>query len=429
MRIPAVLLTSCVVAAACTSSSSLAGDEPLPLVESGPATTEAAAPTTTADGAAPTTTAPVEQVWELDPGFDLDGRLRSTTSTEPVPSDANGGGDDGAVSSTNSPSPQTPSSGGGGPPPDVMSLYTGLLGTLAVDDVLATTTAPFPTVAAGTAPLTGLSPAPPSRPAVVVKIDNSGKARPQSGLNLADVVIEQEVEWGITRFAAVFHSTQVSTVGPVRSARSTDISFLSALGQPALVYSGANEVFDRLLLDQERVQNFSAARTGGYWRSSSRSAPSNLYTDTRNFDRSGAPPGAWFAYAPTGPSGGAPVASATVAFPNARIVWTWDGGAWLREQDGRAHTTDGGAQVSTANVVVAEVPVVDSGLVDSVGSIVPEFVWAGTGRVAVFSGGRRVDGTWTRPTLADPAVLVDDGGNVITLTPGSTWVELVRSLP
>jgi hypothetical protein len=60
---------------------------------------------------------------------------------------------------------------------------------------------------------------------------------------------------------------------------------------------------------------------------------------------------------------------------------------------------------------------------------VPEFVWAGEGPVAVFTNGHRIDGRWIRPTLGDPAVLVDTAGEIIELTPGSTWVALTRSLP
>ncbi len=314
-------------------------------------------------------------------------------------------------------------------PSDPMLLYTGVLGRLAIDEVLAATTSPFPVTRPGIAPLTGVAGGVAKRPAVVVKIDNSSKARPQAGLNLADVIVEQEVEWGLTRLAAIFHSREVPVVGPVRSARSTDISFLNSLGQPALVYSGANAVFDELIRRLPGVQNFSAARNGGYWRDSSRRAPSNLYADTRTFDDSGGSPPAWFDYAASPVTNGSATSTFAVTFPNTKITWDWDGSQWLRRQDGKRHTTDGGSQVAAQNIVVAQVRVVDSGLVDPAGSVVPEFVWAGEGRVSVFTNGRRIDGSWVRPTLADPAVLVDDAGNVIELTPGITWVELVRNLP
>src|SRR4051812_29309370 len=59
-------------------------------------------------------------------------------------------------------------------------------------------------------PLTGLpivDPAKAARPAVSIKIENEPPARPQSGLQEADVVYETLIEGGDTRFVAVFQST------------------------------------------------------------------------------------------------------------------------------------------------------------------------------------------------------------------------------
>jgi hypothetical protein len=310
-----------------------------------------------------------------------------------------------------------------------MALYTGVLGTYAVDQALAASPVAMPTVGAGIAPLTGLSSERSASGAIVVKIDNSSKARPQAGLDTADVVIEQEVEGGVTRFAAIFQTSTPGRIGPVRSARSTDISFLSALGRPGLAYSGANEVFDTLILRQERVRNYSASRFGGYWRDRGRRAPSNLYTGLSQFSTDAAPPPAWFQFAAGPLERGVPVSSFAVQFPATTVDWTWSGSTWQRAQDGRPHTAESGAVLAAANVVVAQVAVVDSGLKDPAGAVVPEFVWAGEGPVSVFSNGRRVDGRWVRPTLGDPAVLVDGAGAVIELTPGNTWVELTRGLP
>lgn len=320
-------------------------------------------------------------------------------------------------------------SGGGGAPADVMSLYRGVLGTYGVDQGLAISPVAMPSVAGGVAPLTGLPSGRSGTGAIVVKIDNSSKARPQAGLDQADVVIEQEVEGGITRFAAIFQSQSPGRIGPVRSARSTDISFLSALGRPGLAYSGANEVFDTLVLRQERVRNYSAARFGGYWRDNSRRAPSNLYTSMSQFSTDAAAPPAWFHFASGPVERGTAVASFRATFPSTTITWTWNDHAWSRAQDGRNHTAESGAVLEATNVVVAQVAVVDSGLKDPTGAIVPEFVWAGEGPVSVFTNGRRIDGRWIRPTLGDPAVLVDGSGAIIPLMPGTTWVELTRSLP
>jgi hypothetical protein len=154
-------------------------------------------------------------------------------------------------------------------------------------------------VPAGVAPLTGLpgDPAKVDRPALIVKIDNAPKARPQAGINKADVVVEEMVEGGITRLASVFQSTD-STVEPVRSARSTDIAFASALHKPLFAYSGANPTFLSLVrsapLVDVGVDKFSSA----YHRDASRPMPYNLVSSTTALyggapSSSKAPPALW----------------------------------------------------------------------------------------------------------------------------------------
>jgi hypothetical protein len=358
-----------------------------PVTEDGPETTATTSPTTSGPTttAAPTTASP---------------------TTTKAPPDAGGGG--------------------GTPKVDPFDMYTGILGFFSPDKLVTPAVAPSPVAAPGTFPLTGLAGSSSNRPAVVVKIDNGSKALPQQGLNAADIVIEEEVEWGITRLAAIFHSNQ-SEVGPVRSGRSTDISFLNSLGNPALVYSGANDVIDALLLNQKNVQNFSAARSNAYWRKSGRPAPSNLWANTTSFTdaASGGAPPAQFHFRGAGEP--APVGTATsnisISYPSRSVSWSWTGSAWARTQDGKAHQTNGG-QVTAANVIVIEARVVATGLVDSVGGIVPEVVWLGNGHAAVFTDGRRINATWTRSTLRSPSTLTDADGNVIELTPGRTWVEL-----
>ncbi|MDH3296327.1 MAG: DUF3048 domain-containing protein, partial [Acidimicrobiia bacterium] len=146
--------------------------------------------------------------------------------------------------------------------------YTGTIGRLAPDEILAEPVAPPPARREGVFPLTGLPGEVPDRPAAVVKIDNGAAAVPQVGLNAADIVIEEEVEGGVTRFAAVFHSTS-SIVGPVRSGRTTDVALISGLGSPLLLYSGANDLTETVLRRQHHIQNHSHSTTSGYWRDES----------------------------------------------------------------------------------------------------------------------------------------------------------------
>lgn len=86
-----------------------------------------------------------------------------------------------------------------------------------------------------------------------------------------------------------------------------------------------------------------------------------------------------------------------------------------------------GERVSAANVVVIEAREVPTGMVDSSGSNVPEFVFVGTDKATVFTDGKRIEGIWTRPTLRSVATLTTSSGAVIELTPGRTWIELIRA--
>ena len=317
-----------------------------------------------------------------------------------------------------------------GQPADPGSIYRGELGVLGADEVVASAVVAPPAASSGVQPLTGLAGDVPNRPALVVKIDNGSRARPQSGLDVADIVVEEEVEGGVTRFAAIFHSTN-AIVGPVRSGRTTDIGVLVSLGDPLLLYSGANDVTDALLLDRAAVQNRSAARSSGYWRNSSRRAPSNLYTDTAPHwaSASGGPPPPLFAYRPVGATSpiGESVSGLTVAYRANVASWEWDGSAWLRSQGGRAHTAASGQRIAAANVVVIETRKIDTGMVDSSGAVVPEFVFVGSGRATVFTDGKKIVGTWTRPTLGSVATLTTADGSVIELTPGRTWIEIIEA--
>jgi hypothetical protein len=263
----------------------------------------------------------------------------------------------------------------------------------------------------------------------VVKIDNGSAAAPQDGLNAADIVVEEEVEGGVTRFAAVFHSTP-SIVGPVRSGRTTDVALLGGLGDPLLLYSGANDITQGVLTAQPFIQNRGQGWSSGYWREANRRAPSNLFTDVAPHwaSASGGPPPPQFHYrAPDDDVPGAADDEFTVAYPASTARWRWDGDRWLRWQRGSEHLLVGGEQVSAANVVVIEAEEVDTGMVDASGGSVPEFVFVGTGRATVFTGGHRVEGTWTRPTLTSVATLTHGPGRPIELAPGRTWIQLVEA--
>ena len=295
-----------------------------------------------------------------------------------------------------------------------------------------TTVTPIP---AGTAPLTGLAgdPAKLGRPALVVKIDNAPKAHPQAGLNQADIVVEEGVEGGITRFATIFHSGDSDPVGPVRSARTSDIAIAAPLNRPLFAYSGTNADFERLL-DQAPLVNVGPGRfPGGYHRLSGRPAPYNYFSRTSLlFGRAPAgagPPLPQFVYGE--PQAGEASRGVHVEF-RGRVVtiidWEWDaaGRAWKRTNNGAPHKDTAGQQATATNLIVEFVNYKDTGYRDQSGEPVPEAELLGEGEAWVFVNGRVIKGRWQKPSVEAVTKFVDPSGQPIRLAPGRTWVELPK---
>lgn len=314
------------------------------------------------------------------------------------------------------------------------------------EEASSSTTQPEPTattgpaVAASANPLTGLplDPALPARAALIVKIDNAPKARPQAGINEADVVVEEGVEGGVTRFATLFHSHDAPSVGPVRSARSTDLLFARQLGRPLFSYSGANAVFADLVRKAPLVDVGVGRLPGNYRRQPGRPAPYNLFSETRSLYAAAgddvAPPPPLFTYRAFGeavPEAGSeparPVQAVWKLNITTTVVFTWDEASktFKRTTDGAPHLDAAGQQVTTDNVVFQVVGYRNTGLVDRSGAAVPEAELIGEGEAWVLTGGRLVKGHWSRPTEAQTTVYTLPSGEPIKLTPGRTWLELV----
>jgi hypothetical protein len=284
---------------------------------------------------------------------------------------------------------------------------------------------------------------PPTNPAqanavaVVVKIDNIDDARPQTGLNGADVVYEELVEGGLTRLAAVYQAYYPSVVGPVRSGRLTDIPIVDNLNHPVFAYAGTNGLF----LPQLRAQPITDVDIGNHPELFNRvnyaAAPHNLYTDVAQLAAQSppgsGPPSPLFTYRPAGQAvagaGAAPASEVTIGFPAASVAWYWSAssGQWLRSQNGTADVERSGDRLSAANVIIQFVGYVDDGLATGEGlppAPIPKGELVGSGQAWILTDGAIIKGTWQRTSLTGPTTWTDMGGNPIALTPGRTWVEL-----
>lgn len=288
------------------------------------------------------------------------------------------------------------------------------------------------------APLTGVvgtDSAALERSALVVKIDNVEEARPQVGLAEADLVFEERVEGDVTRLVAVFHSTLPDQVGPVRSTRSTDFDLIPLFGRPVYASSGGNQGVMSGLAGVDLIDVGHNRGGTGFAREPGRRGPHNLMaTPSELFGRAGdeanQAPTPIFAFRADGddlPVGATPTAAFGVSFGGAEISrFTWDDatGTWLRSQQGSDHVDADGTRFAPVNVVALAINYTFG---NGVGTSNPHGVSTGEGTAMVFTDGHLIRGTWSRPTPQDTFELVDDAGDVIALTPGQTFLELVPS--
>ncbi|MBK6856764.1 MAG: DUF3048 domain-containing protein [Microthrixaceae bacterium] len=306
---------------------------------------------------------------------------------------------------------------------------------------VATTTEP---ASGPVAPLTGLKVADPAlvnRPALVAKIDNLDRgpesALPQAGVSRADVVFEEIVEGNITRFAAVFHSKAPGRIGPIRSARTTDVILLPQLGPVLFAWSGGNDgVVGEVRRSPFLLDVGHDAASSSYSREPGRRAPHNLFVEADELwgrrPEATAPPNPIFQFRaddqPPSPLA-EPAQGVQLGWGggsnSSPVSWHWDPGTrlYLRSQNDREHNAADGTRVSAANIVVM---VTEYGR-SAADTRSPEAHTVGEGELFVYTDGKVVWGRWTRLAQDQPATLTDRSGNPILLTPGNTWVELPRS--
>jgi hypothetical protein len=288
-----------------------------------------------------------------------------------------------------------------------------------------TTTTPVIAPLSGTVDPSGLSA---GRPALTIKIENTPDARPQWGIDKADVVYEEIVEGGITRLAAVFQSTIPGRVGPVRSVRRTDQAIVWPIGGLFAYSGGAPYAVQSIQTAPVHIYSETAAREGMF-RDHSRYAPHNLFAVPAKLwlhPGTPTPPPALFHYrAPGNKTGGKKSAGFLMGFRSGYATsfrWNALTGSWDRTIFGAPDITAMKARVSPKNVVVMWIT-----YRGGVGAMGAEGIMVGSGRSMVMTNGRTISGTWTRASKESRVVYRDRNGVEITMTPGQTWVELAST--
>ena len=263
---------------------------------------------------------------------------------------------------------------------------------------------------------------------LAVKIDNIVHARPQTGLDHADIVYVLPVEGGLSRFLAIFSSGYPPVVGPVRSAREDDLELLRQFGRPAFAYSGATATLLPYIRRTARIVDLYVGATRGYYRDTRRVAPYNLYAHTGQLLAQAA--GAsrardiGFRFGPP-PEGGKVTGSASVSYPAASFRFTWSAarGHWLVSMDGAPAVTSSGARLSAATVVIQYTTVRTSRFLEY-GKPPPYAESTGSGTALVLRDGKAWTTRWSRPDANGGTAFTTASGQPMTFAPGQVWIVL-----
>ena len=269
-------------------------------------------------------------------------------------------------------------------------------------------------------------------PVLMAKIDNSPEARPQVGLNDADIVFEELVEGGLSRYLAVWHSVIPAEIGPVRSIRPMDPDIALPFGG-VITYSGGQQRFVQMMIDTG-LKNVIDGQSGTEeftYRSDTMIAPHDVIVRAATLIDSLAdiaPPPPAFEFAgdgaiPTALAEGTAAGRLITSFSGYNSPsWVFDAesGMYGRLQAGGETDVDENQQQLTARNVVAQMVEESSEY-----GYVPHALVVGEGVAWISTGGKTVEATWTKTAPDAMTVFTLANGDIVTLAPGRTWIELV----
>lgn len=276
-------------------------------------------------------------------------------------------------------------------------------------------------------------------PVLAVKIDDTNAAHPQIGLEDADVVYIEQVEGGLTRLAAIFSSVIPERVGPIRSARISDIEMLAQYGRVVFAYSGAQK---KLLpiIDAANLQNLGAQAQPPtiYTTDPNRVAPVAMVLRAdllmakvieKNYQITTAKNVGWsFGDAP---QRGKPTESVIMHWPAARYsaAWSESQSRWLLSHNSESNMAESGIVLGPTTLVIQMVSITDSEYRDKVGGITPFSQTVGNGRGFILRGGKTFNALWSRASEGVGTTWTSSDGKEIKFAPGQIWVALTDREP
>jgi hypothetical protein len=277
-------------------------------------------------------------------------------------------------------------------------------------------------------------------PVLAVKIDDTNAAHPQVGLNSADVIYIEQVEGGLTRLAAIFTDKIPDLIGPVRSARISDIEILEQYGRVGFAYSGAQSKM-RPVLAAANLENMSAERNPPsiYQSDKTRYAPTNMMVDAKALLKKTIEDegkkidtvksiGWQFGKASELAKD---LASAEIKWPAAKYGMTWSKSEkrWLLTFNGKPNLDSNGRQLGSANFVIQKVAITDSIYGDKFGGVTPMSNTVGSGTGYLLRDGKIVSIKWERPSAQVGTIWTLADGTVANFADGQVWIALTDTEP
>jgi hypothetical protein len=264
-----------------------------------------------------------------------------------------------------------------------------------------------------------------------LKIDNTRAAQPHTGLREADLVYIQEVEWGLTRLLALYNSEIPEIVGPLRSARVSDIDLLRAFGEIPFAYSGAQSRLIPRLASSTFIDAPATRVYSGWFDDPARRGPVNHMLTPQKildvFPEAAVAKDIGFVFSDEPPAGGDPATEVSAQWGSSSVSFTWDPaqGDYIVGFDGaESRAAEGGAQ-RAATVVIQSVQQRDSGFGDRYGGITPQVKSVGSGKALVFRSGKVWEVTWDRPDPEQGTRFILPDGSLMPFSIGQEWIVLL----
>ncbi len=276
-------------------------------------------------------------------------------------------------------------------------------------------------------------------PVLAVKIDDTNAAHPQIGVEDAEIVYIEQVEAGLTRLAAIYSTVIPQKIGPVRSARISDIDILNQFGRVAFAYSGAQR---KLLpvIAAANLEDLGAQRQSPtiYTTDPARRSPfamvlradllmqkikdNNLPVDLAK--------SVGFVFGDL-PEGGKPVQQVVMNWPSATYSaqWSEKESRWHLSHNGKLNLAESGIVLGPTTLVIQMVKISPSEYGDKFGGITPLSETVGTGKAYVLRNGEVFSATWNRPFPDSGTTFSLADGSTMNFAAGQIWVALTDREP